>query len=177
MSLAERYNALLPQTQCTECGYPGCKPYAEALSSGVETNPSLCLPGGDTVAQQLAEATGFALQPSAREPLEVTAYVDVDHCIGCNLCMKICPVDAFVGALNYEHQVIESDCTGCQLCVPVCPTQCIALQPRFEPLPSVQKNLNNMQRKAHTQECVKAHKMQNHRGSLANLRAQQDSKS
>ncbi len=169
MSRTDQYNALLPQTQCTECGYSGCLPYAQALSTGVESNWTLCRPGGQEVSDRLTKAAELPPQIVAQSPESWTAYVDVESCIGCNLCMKICPVDAFIGALNYEHQVFEDDCTGCKLCLPVCPTQCITLQSRRLPLPTPEQNREHIQRKKSTQEAIKNYRMQNHHRSLANL--------
>ncbi len=171
MSYAIKLNSLLPQTQCTECGYSGCLPYAQAIADGHQANLTLCLPGGQEVADALARERGCAQQTIVRQPESWTADVDIHACIGCNLCSKICPVDAFIGVLNYEHQVIEEDCTGCKLCIPVCPTQCITLKERSLPLPKQTDNTKNIARKSQTQEAVRSHKMQKHHSSLAKLLA------
>lgn len=128
----ERIDKILPQTQCGQCGFPGCKPYAEALANG-ETEVNLCIPGGTEVMIQISEITG--LEPKEMEssdeedkPKEV-ARIDEDLCIGCVLCIKECPVDAILGATKLMHTVIEKECTGCEKCVPVCPVDCIDMRP------------------------------------------------
>lgn len=131
--MAEQIDKILPQTQCGQCGYPGCKPYAEALSKG-ETEVNLCIPGGHEVMIQISEITGLepkemdadAVEPKPKE----TAYIDEDLCIGCVLCIKACPVDAIVGATKLMHTVIQQECTGCEKCVPVCPVDCIEMLPQ-----------------------------------------------
>lgn len=130
--VAEQIDKVLPQTQCGQCGYPGCKPYAEAVANG-EAEVNLCIPGGTEVMIQIAEITGREPKPmeeSAAEakPKEV-AVIDESLCIGCVLCIKACPVDAIVGATKLMHTVIEKECTGCELCVPVCPVDCIEMIP------------------------------------------------
>jgi electron transport complex protein RnfB len=169
MTTLEQCLNLFPQTQCTECGYSGCQPYAQALLDGTEQNPSKCLPGGENVAKKVADLLQLPQQPITRIPQEWTAYIHVDQCIGCHLCVKICPVDAIIGALNFEHQIIEQDCTGCQLCLPVCPTACISIEPRHQPLPTPQKNLENIERKHKTYTILKENKMKGHKASLAQL--------
>lgn len=125
--LVEKVNDLLPQTQCAQCGYPGCRPYAAAI---VEENVpiNLCAPGGDDTMRRLADL--LARDPVPLEvapPGAVLAVVDEDLCIGCTYCRDVCPVDAIVGAHHYMHTVIASECTGCELCVPRCPVDCISL--------------------------------------------------
>ncbi len=124
--LVNQINELLPQTQCAQCGYPGCKPYAKAIANG-EAEINLCPPGGTETIIALADLLN-------REPLEladkgdeepVVAIIDEERCIGCVICIKACPVDAIIGATKLMHSVIESECTGCRLCVPVCPVDCI----------------------------------------------------
>lgn len=129
---AERIDKILPQTQCGQCGFPGCKPYAEALAKG-ETEVNLCIPGGTEVMILISEIT--RLEPKEMEateeedkPKEV-ARIDEDLCIGCVLCIKECPVDAILGATKLMHTVIEKECTGCEKCVPVCPVDCIDMRP------------------------------------------------
>ncbi|BCN93222.1 electron transport complex subunit B [Thiomicrorhabdus immobilis] len=130
--VAERIDKILPQTQCGQCGFPGCKPYAEALANG-ETEVNLCVPGGTEVMIQIAEITG--LEPKEMESPEEenkpkeTAYINEDLCIGCVLCIKECPVDAILGATKLMHTVIQQECTGCEKCVPVCPVDCIEMRP------------------------------------------------
>ncbi len=128
--LAVALDDLLPQTQCGQCGYQGCRPYAEAMAAGaVEINR--CPPGGDALIAELAHV----LQ-RAPKPLDATcgvtkapavALIDEAWCIGCTLCIQACPVDAIVGAAKVMHTVIAADCTGCELCVPPCPVDCIQM--------------------------------------------------
>lgn len=127
-TLIDLIDEMLPQTQCAQCGYPGCRPYAAAIITGEALN--LCPPGGQRLYLDLVELMGEAqsAQPPAQPP-EVVAVIDESQCIGCALCLAPCPVDAIVGSMNKMHTVIENLCTGCELCVPVCPVDCITLQP------------------------------------------------
>ena len=132
MTLAERLNAALPQTQCTRCGYPDCRSYAQAMAeSGADINR--CPPGGAEGIQRLAAITSqaaLALDPErGSEGARTLAVIDEAWCIGCTLCIKACPVDCIVGAPKVMHTVIDALCTGCELCVPVCPVDCISLHP------------------------------------------------
>ena len=125
--LVEQINAVLPQTQCGQCGFPGCKPYAESIANGDEINK--CPPGGDAGIKALAELLGreiIALDDT-KKPSDGkrVAYIREDECIGCTKCIQVCPVDAIVGAPKLMHTVIVAECTGCDLCVPVCPVDCI----------------------------------------------------
>ncbi len=118
----------LAGTQCTQCGYPSCNAYAQALTQGAPT--TLCRPGGARVAQALAQALNQPYQPPAQPPLPPQiAFVTEADCIGCTLCLQKCPTAAIVGAPKQLHTVLNDLCTGCNLCVPVCPTQCISLHP------------------------------------------------
>ncbi|MCF6344875.1 MAG: electron transport complex subunit RsxB [Thiomicrorhabdus sp.] len=130
--MTEQIDKVLPQTQCGQCTFPGCKPYAEALAKG-ETEVNLCIPGGNDVMLLIAEITGLepkALDESvAVEKPKETAFIDEDVCIGCVLCIKACPVDAIIGATKLMHTVIQSECTGCDKCAPVCPVDCIDMRP------------------------------------------------
>ncbi|WGZ91939.1 MAG: electron transport complex subunit RsxB [Candidatus Thiocaldithrix dubininis] len=129
--LAAQADAILPQSQCGQCGFPGCKPYAEAVAKG-EAAINLCIPGGEPVMQSLAELMGVEPQPvdaEAVEPEPLVAVIDENTCIGCTLCIQACPVDAIVGASKRMHTVIASECTGCKLCLPPCPVDCIIMQP------------------------------------------------
>ena len=133
--LAQRIDALLPQTQCTQCGYDGCRPYAEAIAQG-GADINQCPPGGEAGVAALAQLLGRAPKPLNPEnglyrPPQV-AYVDEAICIGCTKCILACPVDAIVGASKLMHTVIASWCTGCELCLPPCPVDCIALAPVAE---------------------------------------------
>ena len=124
----ERIDALLPQTQCGQCGYPGCRPYAEAISSDT-ADINQCPPGGDAGIRALADLLGREPKPLNPENGEVTpktvVVIDEQRCIGCTLCIQACPVDAIVGATKLMHTVIASECTGCDLCLPPCPVDCI----------------------------------------------------
>jgi electron transport complex protein RnfB len=129
--LATRIDAALPQTQCTRCGYPDCRRYAEAIATG-EAPINQCPPGGAEGIRRLAALTGqpaVALNPAnGIEGPRKMVVIDEAWCIGCTLCIKACPVDCIVGAPKVMHTVIESLCTGCELCIPVCPVDCIALE-------------------------------------------------
>ena len=130
--LAERLDRLLPQTQCGQCGYVGCRPYAEAMAAGA-ADIDRCPPGGDSGARALARLLGVSPRPYDRargehKPPQVALVVEAD-CIGCTKCIQACPVDAIIGAARFMHVVIEPLCTGCELCVPACPVDCIVLVP------------------------------------------------
>ncbi len=128
--VVDQIDSILPQTQCGQCGYPGCRPYAEAIASGDEINK--CPPGGEAGVQALADLLGREVIP-LDESLEVSvptvAYIREDECIGCTKCIQACPVDAIVGAPKLMHTVIISECTGCDLCVAPCPVDCIDMLP------------------------------------------------
>ena len=130
--LAERIDALLPQTQCTKCGYPACRPYAEAIATG-EAEINQCPPGGDAAIRELAALLGREIRPlnprnGIEQPRRV-ALIDEARCIGCTLCIQACPVDAIVGAPNLMHTIVAELCSGCDLCVPPCPVDCIDMLP------------------------------------------------
>jgi electron transport complex protein RnfB len=132
----DRIDALLPQTQCTRCGYPDCRHYAAAIADeGVAINR--CPPGGAEGIARLSALTGQAAsaldETHGREGPRLLAVIDEAWCIGCTLCIKACPVDCIVGASKTMHSVVDSLCTGCELCVPVCPVDCIALVPVTAP--------------------------------------------
>lgn len=128
--LAEQINALLPQTQCGQCGYPGCKPYSEAIVGGESINK--CPPGGEATIQALADLLDVEALPldavEGEKPLMV-AFIREAECIGCTKCIQACPVDAILGAAKQMHTVIASECTGCDLCVEPCPVDCIDMLP------------------------------------------------
>ncbi len=128
--IADQVDAVLPQTQCGQCGYPGCRPYAEAVASG-EADINKCTPGGETTVLTLADLLGR--DPTPLDAAEVKppslAYIDEQECIGCTLCLQACPVDAILGAAKSMHQVIASECTGCELCLAPCPVECIYMLP------------------------------------------------
>ncbi|QAU22942.1 RnfABCDGE type electron transport complex subunit B [Dyella sp. M7H15-1] len=131
-TLADRIDALLPQTQCEQCGYHGCRPYAEAIANG-EAEINQCPPGGSEGIVKLAALLGRApipLNPENGEerPRTLARIIEAD-CIGCTKCIQVCPVDAIVGANKLMHTVVADDCTGCERCVPACPVDCIVLEP------------------------------------------------
>lgn len=125
-------DAVLPQTQCTRCGYPDCRHYAEAIAAG-EAPINQCPPGGAEGIRRLAAVTGRPVLPlnpaHGTEGPRAVAVIDEAWCIGCTLCIKACPVDCIAGASKRMHTVIEEQCTGCELCVPACPVDCIAMLP------------------------------------------------
>lgn len=128
MTLADRIDALLPQTQCTRCGYPACRPYAEALASR-STSANLCEPGGTRLIPALAALAGLPALPPAQVELPVqVAWIREQDCIGCARCLPACPVDAILGARRFSHTVIAQDCTGCALCIAPCPVDCIEMR-------------------------------------------------
>ena len=131
--IAEQVNALLPQTQCGQCGYPGCKPYAEAIAGGDKINK--CPPGGEATIAALADLLDVEVEPLDAvegEKPQMVAYIREAECIGCTKCIQACPVDAIVGAAKQMHTVVESLCTGCELCVKPCPVECIRMEPIAE---------------------------------------------
>ena len=130
--LVERLDRLLPQTQCGQCGFDGCRPYAEAMAAG-QAGVDRCPPGGDNGARALARVLGVEAQPYDRsrgthKPPQVALVVEAD-CIGCTKCIQACPVDAIIGGSKHMHVVLEPLCTGCELCVPACPVDCIVMVP------------------------------------------------
>lgn len=125
--LVEQVDKLLPQTQCAQCGYPGCRPFAAALVEG-DAAINLCPPGGEDTVRRLADLLGRAVIPIDENPLAGVAIIDEARCIGCTHCRSACPVDAIVGAHQFMHTVINSECTGCELCIAPCPVDCISMQ-------------------------------------------------
>lgn len=129
--LVDQIDALLPQTQCGQCGYPGCRPYATAIADD-EADINQCPPGGEDGVIALAELLGrdpLPLNPENGEAQEkpLVAVIDESWCIGCTLCIQACPVDAILGANKRMHTVIADECTGCKLCLPPCPVDCIEM--------------------------------------------------
>ena len=126
-------DALLPQTQCGQCLFPGCTPYARAIARR-EADIDRCPPGGDATIKALAELLGREPRPLNPDYGETTepsvAFIDEQRCIGCALCFPACPVDAITGAPKFMHTVIMAQCTGCELCLPPCPVDCIEIRPR-----------------------------------------------
>ena len=133
--IIEKIDSILPQTQCGQCGYPGCKPYATAIANG-EADINQCPPGGDDGIHKLADLLGVDYKPLNEEhgvpkPKSV-AIIDEKTCIGCTLCIQACPVDAILGSAKHMHTIIEKECTGCELCLPPCPVDCIDMVPLKE---------------------------------------------
>ncbi|MCL6264653.1 electron transport complex subunit RsxB [Craterilacuibacter sp. RT1T] len=130
--LVDKIDAILPQTQCGQCSFPGCRPYAEAIAGG-EADINQCPPGGEDGIRKLAELLGVDFKPFDEGAIEVkpksVALIDETTCIGCTLCIQACPVDAIVGAAKQMHTIIASECTGCELCLPPCPVDCIQMVP------------------------------------------------
>ena len=125
----EKINEALPQIQCGQCGYVGCSQYAEAVAKG-EAPINLCIPGGQSVINDIAAVLGVEPVAAAAEEIEVVASINEDSCIGCGKCAKTCPVGAIAGGARMKHAVITQKCTGCKLCRDACPTDCILLQPK-----------------------------------------------
>ncbi|MGK0408755.1 MAG: electron transport complex protein RnfB [Shewanella psychromarinicola] len=128
--IVDQVETLLPQTQCGQCGFPGCRPYAEAIANGEKINK--CPPGGTATMEKIAELMGVepeALGEEAQANVKKVAYIREDECIGCTKCIQACPVDAILGAGKLMHTVIVKDCTGCDLCVEPCPVDCIDMIP------------------------------------------------
>lgn len=127
--ITDQINELLPQTQCGQCGFPGCKPYAEAIANGEAINR--CPPGGEDTIHALADLLDVEALPldAVEEKPPSYAYIREDECIGCTKCIQACPMDAILGAAKQMHTVIRSECTGCDLCVEPCPADCIEMRP------------------------------------------------
>jgi len=129
-TLIAQIDALLPQTQCRQCGYDGCKPYAAAIANG-EANINQCPPGGEPGVRALTDLLQrpyLPLNPAhGMTKAKAVAVIDEETCIGCTLCIAACPVDAILGAAKFMHTVISQECTGCELCLPPCPVDCISM--------------------------------------------------
>jgi electron transport complex protein RnfB len=147
--LADRIDALLPQTQCTRCGYAGCRPYAEAIASA-DVPINRCPPGGAAGIDALAallHVEALPLDPACgQEQRDGLARIDPAACIGCARCLPACPVDAILGAQHYLHTVLARDCNGCELCVVACPVDCITLHPREPSQPPQPSAADNRRR-------------------------------
>jgi electron transport complex protein RnfB len=136
--LVDKIDAVLPQTQCGQCGYPGCKPYATAIAGG-KAEINKCPPGGEEGIHKLAELLGREFVPfgeGAAPKAKSVAFIDEQTCIGCTLCIQACPVDAIVGAAKQMHTIIARECTGCELCIAPCPVDCIIMLP-------IEENITN----------------------------------
>ncbi len=130
--IVDQIDDLLPQTQCGQCSYPGCKPYAEAIAAGEKINK--CPPGGESTIIALADLLGVEPEPldaehGAEKDVPMVAIIREDECIGCTKCIQACPIDAIMGAAKQMHTVITDECTGCDLCVEPCPVDCIDMVP------------------------------------------------
>ena len=126
--IVEKIDAILPQSQCGQCGYPGCKPYAEAIANGDVITK--CIPGGRPTVIKIAELLGVEPPEThdlAEDPTPKVAFIDENTCIGCTKCTQACPVDAIIGSNKLMHTIIPDLCTGCELCVEPCPTSCISM--------------------------------------------------
>jgi electron transport complex protein RnfB len=144
--IADEINNILPQTQCGQCGYPGCRPYAEAIANGEAINK--CPPGGEAGIQALADLLDMEPTPLDSEHGDVktvpsVAFIREAECIGCTKCIQACPVDAILGAAKQMHTVITSECTGCDLCVEPCPVDCIDMIPQQESMQTWHWDLPN----------------------------------
>ncbi|QQS54462.1 MAG: electron transport complex subunit RsxB [Candidatus Competibacteraceae bacterium] len=130
--IVDKIDAILPQTQCGQCGYAGCRPYAEAIAAG-EADINQCPPGGENGIVALAELLGRDPKPlnpdNGIEKPKMVAVIDEQNCIGCTLCIQACPVDAILGAAKQMHTIISRECTGCELCLAPCPVDCIDMVP------------------------------------------------
>lgn len=127
--IVDQIDALLPQSQCGQCGYPGCKPYAEAIANGDVITK--CVPGGQPLVVKLADLLGVEVpaMDGVEEPEVKVAFIHEDMCIGCTKCIQVCPVDAIIGTNKMMHTIVPDLCTGCELCVAPCPTNCIEMIP------------------------------------------------
>jgi electron transport complex protein RnfB len=129
--IVDQIDSLLPQTQCGQCGHPGCRPYAEGIAAGEDINK--CPPGGEATIQALADLLDVEPMPldaeHGEEQVKQVAVIREDECIGCTKCIQACPIDAILGAAKHMHTVIASECTGCDLCVEPCPVDCIDMVP------------------------------------------------
>lgn len=130
--LVEKIDSILPQTQCGQCGFPGCRPYATAIAGG-DADINQCPPGGEEGIRKLADLLGREFKPlnaeNGVEKPKSVAIIDESTCIGCTLCIQACPVDAIIGAAKQMHTIVAPLCTGCELCIAPCPVDCITMQP------------------------------------------------
>jgi electron transport complex protein RnfB len=158
LTLAERIDALLPQTQCTRCGYDGCRPYSEAIARD-EAPINQCPPGGSATIGALADLLHRPRMPlnpdNGIEAPALVAVIDETRCIGCIKCLPPCPVDAIIGARKQTHTVVAALCTGCELCVAPCPVDCITMAPRDDDPPEPTPDLNRARYYAHQERLAR----------------------
>lgn len=175
-SLVEKIELLLPQTQCRQCGYAGCKPYAEAISQG-QADINQCPPGGEQGIRQLSQLLNLPpkslnSQSGVEKPFQVAVIIEVD-CIGCTRCLPPCPVDAIIGASKQMHTVVAQQCTGCELCLAHCPVDCIVMQtpiePKFDAMQARKQHQAKNQRLAKL-EAEKAERLNRQKMLLAKLK-------
>ena len=180
-SLIEQIDALLPQTQCTKCGFAGCKPYAQAISNG-SADINQCSPGGAAGISKLAGLLGVEEKPLNKkfgtEQARKVAYIVEQDCIGCTKCIPPCPVDAILGANKHMHTVITAECTGCELCVAPCPVDCIIMKDLNNPSPwdhaaadHARQRYQNKQQRLEKQAQEKAERLEKQKQMLAKLKA------
>lgn len=176
-NLLERIEAALPQTQCRQCGYAGCRPYAEAIAAG-RADINRCPPGGEETLRELAGITGSVAQgldPSCGATLPAAvAVIAEEACIGCTLCLHACPVDAITGASKLMHTVIAAECTGCGLCIPPCPVDCITLEAtgRIQ-APELRRKLAEHYRRRHAARVARLERERAERLAVRNLKARE----
>ena len=160
MSLVDQIDALLPQTQCTRCGYDGCRPYAQALADEA-TAVNRCPPGGARAIDALAALLGrsaLPLDPACGSEADPgVAWINPEACIGCARCLPACPVDAIIGAQRYLHTVLERACNGCELCIASCPVDCISMRPRDCAAPAPAPEENRRHYEAHRARARRRH--------------------
>lgn len=181
-TLVDQIDDLLPQTQCTQCGYKGCRPYAEAIVSGT-ADINQCPPGGAAGIEQLAQLLNTEVKPlnpkhGQEQPRQVAFIIEQD-CIGCTKCLPPCPVDAIAGANKLLHTVIERECTGCELCIDPCPVNCIVMQEPSTPFTWDKTAANHARerflaktRRIEKQEQAKAERLLKQKQMIARLKAQ-----
>jgi len=180
-SLVEQIDALLPQTQCTKCGFSGCKPYAQAITEGV-ADINQCPPGGQAGIAKLARLLAVEvklLDPKfGMERPRKTAYIIEQDCIGCTKCLPPCPVDAIIGANKQMHTIITAECTGCELCIAPCPVDCIIMKDLEQPVlwdqaasEQAKYRYQNKQLRLQKQANEKAERLKKQKQILAKLKA------
>jgi len=163
--LVEQLDSVLPQTQCGQCGYPGCRPYAEAMAKG-EADVNRCPPGGEQTIIKLADILNVEPKPLdddlEEQTIKKVAIIDEQTCIGCTKCIQACPVDAILGAAKQMHTVIEDECTGCELCVEPCPVDCIDMVPVDEGIEGYRYPLPESAHPKHTRGLARELEIKNH---------------